>query len=424
VILIVLESVPARALGCVGAARNVSPNIDRIAAGGALFDNCIATASFSAYGQISLFTSLHMLRYETNDHFKTVDYPHMCLHALCKLRDYELAAFSSANEAFENIDNFYAPDAFDTWFTRNTAPIPESEHFDANRMDDRHATDAFVAWLAERERDRPFFCYINLQSTHFDYWVPEPWASHFQPTLDWLSSGNGIVRIPPEQLPSVRNQFDNALRYLDHCVGRIHTAVENNSYVDDSIVVLIGDHGEAFMEHGVARHGLNLYQEVLTVPLIISAPGWVSPMRRSDPVSQLDVNPTVTGLLGLRPHPSWQGVDVFADGYDGRSRPMFSVLQLSRMQEAVQYEGWKYIYDFSDCRDRLFNLDTDPGEQRNLIRAEPAQRATMRHLLGAYHTHQLRYYADRSRVQREYIGELPVAGVVPDTGQQATESVN
>ncbi len=414
VMLILLESIPASALSCYGYHRNVSPHLDALAAEGVMFENCIAASSFSAYSQISIFTSLYMLRGRANDHFRNRDFPFRCLHSVLKLRGYELAAISSGNEGFENIDAFLGPSQFDLWFTRNTAGLPESEQFDANRMDDKHATAKLAEWIASRDRSRPFFCYMNLQSTHFDYWIPEPWASHYQPILPWLSSGNGIVRIPPEQVQPLRNQFDNALRYLDHFVGRIRETLHEAGYGEDTILVLVGDHGEAFMEHGTARHGMHLFQEVIHVPLIIHAPGLLGAQRRPEWMSQLDIAPTITGLLGLRPHPAWQGVDVLAKDRSGQRRPVFSVLQLSRMQEAVILDGWKYVFDFSDCRDYLFALDDDPGERRNLARRDPEQLAALRGVLSAFHSHQLRYYEEPARHTRHYIGEVPLAGLRPE----------
>ena len=405
VMVLFLESVPASALGCYGYHRDVSPNIDRLAAAGAVFENATAAASFSAYGQVSIFTSLYMLRHQTNDHFAWRGFPFRCLHDVLKLRGYELAGFASGNESFENINRFYNVPSFDVWFSHDTAPdLPK---FDANRMDDKYATERCIDWIESRDQSRPFFCYVNLQSTHFDYFVPPPWDGHYKPTLPWLSSGNGLLKIPPEQLVPVRNQFDNALRYLDHFVGRIRTALEDSGQLDDTIWVLVGDHGEAFMEHGIARHGTHLWQEMIHIPLIIHAPGLVEPQRSPAPASHIDINPTVTGLLGLRAHPAWQGVDILADGYDGRSRPIFSILQLTRMQEAVLLDGWKYTFDFTDCREYLFNLTDDAGERNNLARTEPDRRAAMRAVLSTFHSHQLRYYADPDRYGRHYIGPAP-----------------
>ena len=160
------------------------------------------------------------------------------------------------------IIRFLTPDAFDVWFSHETATV---EKFDANRLDDKHAVAAFTDWIGSRDSSRPFFCYLNLQSTHFDYQVPPPWDRHFEPTMPYLSSGNGIIRIPPDELPKLRNQYDNALRYLDHFVGRIHEALIASGEVEETIIVLVGDHGEAFMEHGLARHGLNLFQVCIIV---------------------------------------------------------------------------------------------------------------------------------------------------------------
>ena len=119
-------------------------------------------------------------------------------------------------------------------------------------------------------------------------------------------------------------------------------------------IAIIGDHGEAFMEHGLARHGVHLWEEMIHVPLIL----YLGPQVRSnlpglrstvpDTVSGIDVAPTLAALAGIPPHPSWQGTNILAPDYSSSNRPVFSVLQLTRWQEAVTLDKVKYLYDLSD----------------------------------------------------------------------------
>jgi arylsulfatase A-like enzyme len=390
VILIILESVPARGLGCYGYERKeVSPNIDVLAENGVVFDHCISAASFSSYGLVSLMTSLHLLRAETNDHFANIDFPHFGIHKLMKYAGYDLALFSSGNETFENINTFYPPRDFDTYFSHDTSDIPKT---DSMRMDDRHAVSRFETWMEDRQDGRPFFCMFNLQSTHFNYEVPPPWDTHYKPVPPRYSNGHAIIHLPDELVAPIRNAFDNALRYSDHFVGRIVAALQAKDAFDNSLIVITADHGEGFMEHGLARHGVHLFDEFVHVPMIVAAPGLIAPARRSGTVSTLDIGPTIAGVLGLPPHPSWQGENILAEDEKAADRPIYTVLQLTRWQEAVYFRGMKYIYDLSECRDYLFDLSADPMERRDLTRREPALRNTMRKTLARWHQNQLLYY--------------------------------
>jgi len=410
VVLIVLESVSAKSLHCYGYPRaDLSPHIDALAADGTLFEHCLAAASFSSYGLVSLQTSLHMLRGEHYDHFADRSFPYMSLPKALKLAGYELAVFSSGNESWDSLDQFCPPQEYDTYFTHDTTPqIPKS---DCMRMDDHYAVEAFETWIAARTDRRPFYCRFYLQSPHFNYEVPEPWASYYKPVPPLYSNGDGIIHIPPDILPLLRNRYDNALRYGDYWVGRIRAALERAGVFDSTVIVILADHGEAFMEHGLARHGVHVWEEMIHIPLIFHVGRAVRaalphPLlsRVPDTVSGIDVAPTVAGLVGIRPHPSWQGLDVLAPGYTSRDRPVFSLLQLTRWQEAVCLNGLKYIYDLTEAQSHLYDLRADPGERIDLARRQPRLAAALRAILAGWSAHQLHYYAPANRPFTHYVG--------------------
>ncbi|UCD30181.1 MAG: sulfatase, partial [Planctomycetota bacterium] len=408
IIFIMLESVSAKALHCYGYHRSdITPNIDTLADEGVLFEHCLSPASFSSYCIVSLMTSLYMLRDQTNDHFADKSFPFMGMPRTLKLAGYELALFSSGNESFDKINHFYPPSDFDTYFSHDTCDIPKS---DCMRMDDKYAVGAFEKWLSQRNDPRPFYCSFYLQSTHFNYQVPEPWFSYYQPVPPLYSNGDGIIHIPADVLPLLKNQYDNAMRYADYWIGRIRDSLAQASKLDNSIIVITSDHGEAFMEHGLARHGVHVWEEMIHVPLIVyvgpalrQALPHQLPSRVPDTVSGIDIAPTVAALVGFKPHPSWQGVNVLAPGYTDKDRPIFSILQLTRWQELVCLNKYKYIYDLTDVQSLLFDLNTDPDEKINLVEKEPQLASTLQSILGTWHTRQLAYYSNQPFTN--YIGK-------------------
>lgn len=411
IIMIVLESVSAKALHCYGYPReDITPNMDRLATDGTLFEQCLATGSFSSYGLVSVMTSLYMLRAANNDHFSDTSFPFLGLPRALKLAGYQLALFSSGNEAFDNINHFTPPADFEAYFSLDTADVPKP---DCMRLSDHYAVERFESWVAARKDSRPFYCGFYLQSTHFNYEVPEPWGSYYKPVPPLYSNGDGIIHIPADKLPLLKNAYDNSMRYSDYWVGRIRQALEKAGAFDNSIIVIVGDHGEAFMEHGLARHGVALWDEMVRIPFILHAgpavkarAGRVLPSRVTGTVSGADVAPTIAALVGIKPHPSWQGVDVLAPGYTSEDRPVFSVLQLTRWQEAVVLNGFKYVYDLGDVQGQLFDLRTDPGEKVDLIDKAPELAAALKDVLGAWHTRQLHYYAPASRPFKQYLGRF------------------
>lgn len=435
IVLIILESVPATALHCYGYPRSdVSPNMDALAAEGVRFEHCWSTASFSSYGLVSILTSLHLLRAENNDHFADTSFPFLSLPRTLKLAGYQTAIFSSGNEAFDNIKCFSNPRDYDRYYTQDTSGI---EHPDCMRMDDQFAIEEFEKWLTEKPSGRAFYCSFYLQSTHFNYLVPEPWASHYQPVPPPYSNGDGVIHIPPDVLPKLRNQYDNAMRYADYWVGRIRSDLQKAGVWDNTVVVIIGDHGEGFMEHGLARHGTHLWEELIRIPLIfylgkdvraaishdvaagvrtlsrtsadsagVRIPSRTPSVVRSvvpDTVSGLDVLPTIAALVGIEPHPSWQGRNTLDPQYTSVDRPIFSLLQLTRWQEGVCLNKLKYIYDLTEARSYLFDLSTDPGEKNDLAKSAPDLAAALHELLGQCHTRQLTYYDPSNRPFTHYL---------------------
>ena len=158
------------------------------------------------------------------------------------------------------------------------------------------------------------------------------------------------------------------------------------------------------MEHGLARHGVHTWEEMVHTPLIV----WVGPEVRAslpsplpsvvtDTVSGLDIAPTIAALVGFTPYPGWQGVDALAPEYSGRDRPIFSMTQYTRWQETVCIDGMKYLYDLTDAMEFLFDLQSDPGEQHNLAHERPDLADAMRAMLAGWHTWQLTYYSVPNR---------------------------
>ncbi|HOW69841.1 MAG TPA: sulfatase-like hydrolase/transferase [Phycisphaerae bacterium] len=408
IIYILMESTSAKALHCYGYPReDITPNIDALAAGGVLFEHCVAGASFSSCGLTSITTSLYMLRGRRFDYFGN-EFPFMGLPRALKLAGYQLNMFSSGNESFDHINRFSPPSDFDLYFSHDTCGLAQA---DCMRMDDRIAVGRFEEWLAARRDPRPFYAGFYLQSPHFNYEVPEPWFSHYQPVPPLYSNGDGILHIPAEIVPQLRNQYDNAMRYADYWVGRIRDALAKAGQLDRSIIMITGDHGEAFMQHGLARHGTHTWEEMIHIPLIVYAGSDIRPRlpatipaRVPHTVSGIDIAPTVAALVGFAPHPSWQGVNILDPAYTDRDRPIFSMTQYTRWQEVACVNKIKYTYDLTDVREYLFDLKVDPDETHNLVDERPDLLSAMRDLLAGWHTHQLAYYESSARPFTCYIG--------------------
>jgi arylsulfatase A-like enzyme len=182
----------------------------------------------------------------------------------------------------------------------------------------------------------PFMLYAHYFDPHADYAPPEPHRSAFGPLpaltpeeddllhndyhqryylekakLDMgLIAGKTLGDFSETGREHVRQLYDGECNYTDMELARLFSEVRTKW--PNTIIVLTSDHGEEFWEHGGIGHAKTVYQEVVNIPLIVSAPG-ISPREVATPVENIDIAPTLAGLLGLPPDPDWQGRNVLAE---------------------------------------------------------------------------------------------------------------
>jgi arylsulfatase A-like enzyme len=165
-------------------------------------------------------------------------------------------------------------------------------------------------------------------------------------------------------------RYLNVLHETDRQIGRLFAALRHAKLDEDTLVVIVGDHGEAFgAPHEAYGHGTALYEENVHVPMIIWSPRLFPHGGRSPIIgSHVDVNHTITDILGVPPAPSWQGRSLFDP--ERRPRAYFFVAN-DNYQLGVREDGWKYILDATNGHEELYDLRSDPEEQRNRSAEHP-----------------------------------------------------
>jgi arylsulfatase A-like enzyme len=188
-----------------------------------------------------------------------------------------------------------------------------------------------------------------------------------------------------------RAQYAGEVSYVDQEIGRLRAMLERWGIADRVVMVVTGDHGEGLGEHSVYCNHFGLFEEIVRVPLIVWAPGRVGAAVRDDPVSGLDVAPTLLRLTGLDVPPTMQGHDV---SQRPRPDPVVSEAILGR-QVALRDGDWKIVRTlrdyyvttafFHEAGDvELYDLAHDPREARNLVTLEPERLAAMSIALDAW----------------------------------------
>lgn len=394
VLLIMLESVPARHLGYAGYSRAATPHIDRLASRSLRFHNVWSTAPQSSYSQMAMLSSLLPRRWPYLEQYEGIDYPRMLFHDIFHQLGYGTATVSSQNENWQGMRRFQDTGTPTFYRDSNDHPGPHMGAGEERKLPDHLTTDVLLEWLGKQSKKAPWAAYVNFQRTHFPYELPPGFTGRHQPS-DPTPGTFGFLYYPHKELEVVLNRYDNALEYVDAQVGRLMRHLEASGRLDDTLIILSSDHGEQFYESGNnITHGKALNELQMRVPLLIHWPRRVASRDVEVPFSQLDVLPTVLELLGLEPHPSFQGRPLTELERQGASPPgIFFTMHALRIGDGVVCWPWKLTLDRAAYHYAVYNLQEDPDETHNLFGPEEPISTALRQVLTAQLEAQLDYHS-------------------------------
>jgi arylsulfatase A-like enzyme len=409
VIVLLVESLRPDVLRSTGGAFDVMPALDALARESRRFTQAYAESSHSDYADVCPMSSHYPLRSREHHYYpEHPAYPRVLIYDILKALGYRTAIVSSQNERWGGMYNYLDSGSLDHFFHAETfhTTVVDSEdnvfskwakdYGRSGKVDDRYTIDEAIRWIGESEH--PFFIYINLQNAHFPYRTPDDFPKHFAPfTIDFPYTFGSF---PIDKLEVVKNRYRNSLAYMDAQFERLLRFLRSSGRFDHTVLVVTGDNGEAFYEHGSAAHAGPLFQEAVRVPLIVHGPG-VTAGDDPRPAQHIDVPPTVLGILGLSPHPSFQGIDLLRAPVDPR-RSIFLLVQTLISQVALVREGYKLIADYGYGRYYLYDLAHDPGETKDIASSQPDRLRAMAGRLHAFRKAQLDYYADPVRFREVY----------------------
>jgi arylsulfatase A-like enzyme len=199
--------------------------------------------------------------------------------------------------------------------------------------------------------------------------------------------------------------YDGEIAFTDAHVARVLARLDELGLAQDTIVVIVSDHGEEFGEHGATRHGYTLYQEAVRVPLIVRVPG-IAPRRVAEVVSGVDVMPTLLEACGVEAPAPIEGRSLLAlaRGETLPEREALSEVRWHAGQDmrALRAGRWKYIEDHgSEPRDFMFDLQTDPREMRDLAADDVARAKSLADLI-ARRLIRAMHWAERYPLPEQY----------------------
>ncbi|HPO14545.1 MAG TPA: sulfatase [Candidatus Hydrogenedentes bacterium] len=351
VLIFLIDALRQDHLHCYGYARETSPNLDVLAQEGILFAQLMPQSSWTKPSVGSLLTSTYPHVHGAQDR------PDV-LHK--NLPDLALALQKHGYDTHGLITN---PNVLPLWgFGDGFAQYVDVDSSDTANLDDAKVVDAAIATI-DFAQGRPWFLYVHAMGPHAPYEPPEEFRRKFhQETYP--------DRAGPEHFREAIDLYDGEIAYSDTQFARVVNALKTRNLYDNTLIIVLSDHGEEFGEHGGNIHGRTLYEEVLRVPLIIRLPrGRLGGERRESLVEMVDIAPMILDILGLPPEDRFQGrsfKDLLETGLSAPRMGYASLVNLSYSIRAVRKEDQKYIRNLAGGWESWFDLIKDPGERYGL----------------------------------------------------------
>ena len=367
VILVVLEAVAARWTSLGNARYQTTPTLTAEAGHALVYDNFYAHIGRSSNSLVAMLLSTYP-KLDFQD--ITQAYPALggtSLASAFRERGYRTSFVTSSDLRWAGWDTFIGARGFER--VRDYRDLTCGELVSSWGVEDRCMVDDMVRQIHE-QREGPFFLMAWSQQTHHPY-EPSPGT----PELN-------LVR-EPVHYPYDLERYLNVLHETDAQLARLFAAVRETGLADNTLIVITGDHGQAFgYPHDSYAQGRTVYEEDVNVPLMLWFPArFRTAVRPAVIGSHVDLAPTIADVAGLTPAPDWQGRSLL-----DASRPPRAYFYVAEdhFRLGVREGAWKYIYDLREGTEELYRLDLDPTEQRNLASSERARCTRLRQRLAAW----------------------------------------
>ena len=349
VLIITLDTTRADRLGCYGYPKAGTPNLDALAAGGVRFENATCQVPLTGPSHCSLFTGAYPFVHQVHNNGSYILPPEIqTLAEAMKASGRATAAFVGS---FSVDSRFGLGRGFDIYDDDFAAGQPFKSLNAERRADEVYAP--FARWLDEHKADR-FFAWVHFFDPHIPYDPPSPYKERF-----------------------ASDPYDGEIAFMDEHVGKIVGKLRDDGLLQRTLIIIAGDHGEAFGEKEEKGHGVFLYEPTMRVPLIFYAENRLPRGRVvGSRVRLIDIPASVLDMLGLPGLKDSQGTSLLPYVQGKRKDDLGSYIETYYPRENYGWSElvgllrgeWKYI---RAPREELYDLKRDPGEEKNLAGAKP-----------------------------------------------------
>ncbi len=293
-----------------------------------------------------------------------------------KKQGYRTAFFNSGDNYFQRGGEFLALRKFDT--IKDCRNLNCAQKFGMNEKEfdpldgtnDECTGAALMNWV-KNEPNKPFFTMMWTYQTHYPY--------YFSGQEKQFDTSDPIL-----------NRYLNAVKHSDLVLGKIIDELKANNLFESTLIVVVGDHGEAFGRHDQTTHSSKIYEENLHIPCIFINP--LFKKERSEVTGgSIDIAPTIMNVLGLPASDEWQGKSLFTGKKNDR---VYFFAPWADYLFGYKEGDRKYIYNATNGETEIYDLNTDPQETKNIVQELPGQIEWCHQRLGAWIQYQNKFMED------------------------------
>ena len=397
ILLVTLDTTRADHLGAYGRVAARTPTLDALASSGVLFEHAVTPAPTTLPAHVSVMTARNPMAHGVRNNGLPLGDGVPTLAAALHDAGYRTGAFVSAFVLDKRFGLARGFDVYDDGLDSPTGRATDA----VERRGDR-TVGAAAAWLATTSR--PFFLWVHLYDPHDPYQAPAPFAEAF-----------------------AQSPYDGEIAFVDSAVGTLLGSLDTHGMAANTIVAVVGDHGESLGEHGEATHGMFVYDAAMRVPLLLKWPTSLPSGTRVAPlVRTIDLAPTLLELAGRPPLPGAAGTSLMplVRGTVTAHVPAIAYGETYFPQlfmnwaplRSIREGSWKFI---EAPELELYDLASDSAEATNLAAREPDRVGRMRRALHALAAAEERAQ-DSAGPDRETMRKLAALGYV---GGGATTAV-
>ena len=388
IVLITIDTLRADHLSSYGYERNTSPTIDKLANKGIIFRNSISSSSWTTPAMVSLFTSTYPINHGVVNGFgykgEELMYKQevfsddlITLAEILKANGYTTFGVASNLHLYEK---FGFAKGFDFFKSLPCLSAPA-------------VNKSVFLWKDAIKKSGKIFLWVHYFDPHYPYSARNPWFGQYvsqEKIPKIFKTDRELASMDPMELTArmyklkqssaeqsamrarqlrenLIARYDSEINYVDSYVGKLIKKLDLDK---NSLFIITSDHGEEFFEHTVLGHGYNLYQKSIRIPLIITLPHNSESKIVEKDVSIVDIMPTILDILKIDCPDHIVGKSLLQRS---KSEYNFTEIDIFSNSKAIITSEWKYIYNYKDKSEQLFNLKADPLELNNYIDRDPMQ---------------------------------------------------